>query len=215
MRRQGKADLIHRTAEEKWQAVIGSIADLRQRGRPVLVGTRTVEASEHLSRLLMQAGFPHQVLNARQDREEAAIVARAAEPGRITVATNMAGRGTDIRVTAEVAARGGLHVIATERHEAHRIDRQLFGRCGRQGDPGTYQAIISLDDQLITDHTGSMWRWLVGRTGRRGCVPNWLGKLLFRVAQNRADRLYAGMRVAVLKTDEQLDSTLAFAGRSE
>lgn len=118
---------------DKWQAVVRSVAEMTQRGRPVLVGTRTVAASEHLSRLLESAGLEHQVLNARQDQDEAAVISRAAEPGRITVATNMAGRGTDIRLDPDVVARGGLHVIATERHDSGRIDRQLFGRCGRQG----------------------------------------------------------------------------------
>ena len=215
-RRRESPDQIYVGAERKWQVVVEAILKQRQRGRPVLIGTRTVEASEHLSRLLADAGLPHQVLNARQDREEAAIVARAGEVARITVATNMAGRGTDIRLAAEVAERGGLHVIATERHDAHRIDRQLFGRCGRQGDQGTCQAILSLDDQLIMDHTGRIWRWLAGITGgRKQRVTQWVGRLLFRMAQNRAERLHASLRRAVLKSDEQLDSTLAFAGRSE
>jgi preprotein translocase subunit SecA len=215
-KRQERPDQIYATAEQKWRAVMESVVDVQQQGRPVIVGTRTVEASEHLSRLLTCAGLSHRVLNARQDREEAAIIAHAAEPGCITVATNMAGRGTDIRLTSEVAERGGLHVIATERHDAHRVDRQLFGRCGRQGDQGTCEAIVSLEDQLITDHAGRFWPWFVRKACCRGHrVTRWTGRLLFRMAQKRAERLHASIRRSVLKSDEQLDSTLAFAGRSE
>ena len=186
IRRRGLADQIYVGAEEKWRAIVRTIVEVQRQGRPVLVGTRTVAASEHLSGLLAQAGLSHRVLNARQDREEAAIIAEAREPGRITVATNMAGRGTDIHLPQGVAKRGGLHVIATERHDAGRIDRQLFGRCGRQGDQGTHQAIVSLEDQLMTDHTGRPWRRVIAMTGRRrGRIPNGLGRWMFRVAQRR------------------------------
>src|SRR5262249_20294699 len=136
LQRQQQGTRVYPAATVKWDAVVTRIAHLHQRGRPVLVGTRSVVASEHLSRLLGLAGVSHPVLNAPQDREEAEIVAHAGEWGRITVATNMAGRGTDILLAPGVVDRGGLHVIATEGHEARRIDRQLFGRCGRQGDPG-------------------------------------------------------------------------------
>ena len=216
LRRRRIVDQVYVRADDKWQAVVRSIADMTQQGRPVLVGTRTVAASEHLSRLLGGAGLEHQVLNARQDRDEAAVISRAAESGRITVATNMAGRGTDIRLDPDVVARGGLHVIATERHDSGRIDRQLFGRCGRQGDPGTYQTILSLDDQLFVDHGGSVGRRLRGMLGCLGArIPQWLGNFFCWRAQQRAERLQARMRRAVMKMDEQLDSTLAFTGRSE
>jgi len=115
-----------------------------------------------------------------------------------------------------VAERGGLHVIATERHDAGRIDRQLFGRCGRQGDPGTYQTILSLEDPLVIDHAGQVRRRVVTMIGRLGeRIPNWLGGIVFHMAQKRAERLHARMRRALLKMDEQLDTTLAFTGRSE
>ena len=104
--------------------------------------------------------LPHRVLKARQEEEEAAIIAQAGEGGRITVATNMAGRGTDIKLAAGVAELGGLHVIATERHDARRIDRQLFGRCGRQGDPGSAEAIVCLEDEIIEVYIGKLRRWL-------------------------------------------------------
>src|SRR5262249_3997301 len=143
-------DYVCETTAAKWQAVLARAIELHSEDRPILIGTRSVAASDHLSRLLTGAGITHRVLNARQDQEEAAIIAQAGEPGKITVATNMAGRGTDIRLAPGVAERGGLHVIGTERHEARRIDRQLFGRCGRQGDPGSYEMIVSLEDELFT-----------------------------------------------------------------
>ncbi len=196
--------------------VVKRIAALHRRGRPVLVGTRSVAASEHLSELLAAVELPHRVLNARQDKEEADIVARAGELGRITVATNMAGRGTDIRLASGVVERGGLHVIATERHEAGRIDRQLFGRCGRQGDPGSHEAFVSLEDEIVVVYAGRIARWLArvatwmpGRTGDRVAV------LVARRAQRAAERLHSRIRRDLLKHDEQLETALAFAGRPE
>jgi len=153
------------------------------------------------------------VLNARQDREEAEIVAEAGRPGRITVATNMAGRGTDIKLAPTVAENGGLHVIATERHDARRIDRQLYGRCGRQGDPGTYQALISLEDELLTAHVGVLARFACSVL--LACRIAWPSRLLFRWAQRSAERMHARMRQAVLKADELSETTLAFAGKLE
>ncbi|WP_447979414.1 preprotein translocase subunit SecA [Candidatus Nitrospira bockiana] len=216
LRRRGLPETIHATEARKWTAVVEAVRAAHEGGRAVLVGTRTVGASERLSRLLAEAGLPHAVLNARQDREEATVIAKAAEPGRITVATNMAGRGTDIRLSPAVAAAGGLHVIATERHESGRIDRQLFGRCGRQGDPGTFQAILSLEDELIAVFCApwlvrALSRWTAGDVP----VPRWIGRRLFGYAQRRAERRHARMRRDVLKMDEQIDSALAFAGRGE
>jgi preprotein translocase subunit SecA len=210
-------DHIYPTAGERWKSVVDRISEMHGRGRPVLVGTRSVEASEHLSQLLMDNSLPHKVLNARQDREEAEIIAGAGEQARVTVATNMAGRGTDIRLASGVAELGGLHVIATERHEARRIDRQLFGRCGRQGDPGTSEAIISLEDELATVYVNKPLQWLVNVILKK---PNrlfgrWMGKILFRRAQRKADRLHARMRHDLLKMDEQLGDALAFSGRPE
>lgn len=205
------------TAGEKWDAVTATIREMQRRGRPVLVGTRSVAASEHLSGLLAAAGLDHRVLNARQDAEEAEIVAEAGELGRITVATNMAGRGTDIRLAPGVAEAGGLHVIATERHEAGRIDRQLFGRCGRQGDPGSCEAVLSLEDELVVVYVPRVLRWAAAALlrvplpagGRLICVP------LFAYAQGAAERLHARMRRNLLKTDVQMEDALAFSGRLE
>ncbi len=216
LKRRRAHDRVYATADAKWRAVVGRITAVHRAGRPVLVGTRSVAASEHLSELLEAAALPHRVLNARQDQEEADIIARAGEPGRITVATNMAGRGTDIRLAPGVAERGGLHVIATERHEAGRIDRQLFGRCGRQGDPGSYEALVSLEDEIVVVHTSRIGRALArlairipGRSGVR------FASLVVRRAQRAAERLHSGIRRDLLKYDEQLETALAFAGRPE
>lgn len=208
-------DSVYLTRDARWEAVVARIVRLNQASRPVLVGTRSVAASEHLSQLLTAAGLPHRVLNARQDKEEAEIIAQAGQPRQITVATNMAGRGTDIRLGPGVAELGGLHVIATERHEARRIDRQLFGRGGRQGDPGSYEAIVSLQDEIVKVH-GGLWRRLAIALGRvHGSVPRWIGGLAFAWAQARAQRLYGRVRRDLLKMDEHLESALAFSGRPE
>jgi preprotein translocase subunit SecA len=214
--RRGSGNRVYPTAVAKWDAIVARIAHLHHHRRPVLVGTRSVAASEHLSRILTSAGLPHQVLNARQDREEAETIAGAGEPERITVATNMAGRGTDIRLSPGVAELGGLHVLATERHDARRIDRQLFGRGGRQGDPGSFEAIVSLEDELIEVHGGGVWKWLAHAIARPGRpVLAWLGALAFRRAQRAAERLHSRMRRDLLKLDEHLESALAFSGRTE
>lgn len=216
LRRCAYGDRVYSTLAAKWEAVVDRIMEVHASGRPVLVGTRSVGTSEDLSRRLTAAGLPHQVLNARQDREEAEIIAQAGQPGRITVATNMAGRGTDIRLAAGIAEVGGLHVIATERHEARRIDRQLFGRCGRQGDPGSYEVMVSMEDELIKAHGGRGWRWLATSFQPPDRpVPGWIGRLACWWAQRKAEGLYARVRRDLLKHDEHLASALAFSGRSE
>ncbi|MCG6945017.1 MAG: prepilin peptidase, partial [Deltaproteobacteria bacterium] len=217
LKREYLPDRVYVAAEQKWEAVVRKIADLHDSGRPVLVGTRSVEASEHLSRLLFDAGLEHKVLNARQDEEEAEIVALAGQRARITVATNMAGRGTDIALDSGVAELGGLHVIATERHEARRIDRQLFGRCGRQGDPGSCEAMVSLEDELATVYVIRPLLWLAnGALKRSGDTRgHWVGKLLFGSSQRSAERLHGRMRRELLKMDEYLGDALAFSGRPE
>ncbi|HYF66483.1 MAG TPA: preprotein translocase subunit SecA, partial [Ohtaekwangia sp.] len=142
-------DLVYKTMREKFNAVIEEIVKLTEKGRPVLVGTTSVEISELISRLLQLRKIKHQVLNAKQHQREAEIVAEAGKPGTVTIATNMAGRGTDIKLTPESRAAGGLAIIGTERHESRRVDRQLRGRSGRQGDPGTSQFYVSLEDSLM------------------------------------------------------------------
>lgn len=148
--RKDWSDRIYRTEQEKFDAVVREIKAAHEKRQPVLVGTISIDVSEQLSRMLQDAKIPHQVLNAKFDKEEADIVAKAGEPGMVTIATNMAGRGTDIKVPEESKAAGGLKVIGTERHESKRIDDQLRGRAGRQGDPGESQFFVSLEDDLIT-----------------------------------------------------------------
>ena len=215
-RRRVAAPSITVGSDEKWRRVVERIAEVHAQGRPVLVGTRSVGASEQLSERLTRAGLAHRVLNARRDRDEAEIVAQAGVRGRITVATNMAGRGTDIKLGADVTPLGGLHVIATERHEARRIDRQLFGRCARQGDPGSFEEIVSLEDQLVAIYLPE-WlrtpaRWLASMGGRGG---KRLALVLVTMAQRKAQRRGARMRVQMQKMDEYLGNVLAFTGRLE
>jgi preprotein translocase subunit SecA len=147
--RKDHNDRIYKTRREKYNAVINEIRDCHTREQPVLVGTVSVEASELLSRMLKREKIPHNVLNAKFHMQEAEIVSRAGQPGTVTISTNMAGRGTDIKLGARVADRGGLYVIGTERHEARRIDRQLRGRCARQGDPGSSRFYVSFEDDLM------------------------------------------------------------------
>lgn len=151
-RRQLLSPRVFTTRAAKWAAVAESLPPLLDSGRAVLIGTPSVAASEGLSDLLRARGIAHQVLNARFDRAEAEIIARAGQPRQVTIATNMAGRGTDIALEASVAAAGGLHVIATEMHSSARIDRQLIGRSARQGDPGSCQLFLSLEDELLNVH---------------------------------------------------------------
>ncbi len=203
---------VFSTEQAKWDALVADVERMHQTGRPVLIGTRSVRISEHLSEMLTARNLEHQVLNAVRHAEEAQIVAAAGQPGRITVATNMAGRGTDIKLGRGVADLGGLHVITSERHDAGRIDRQLFGRCARQGDPGSAQAYVSLDDELVgrhAPHRSAMLRRRVGAEGRE--IANRHARL-FRRAQQRAERLALTQRKQVLKTDEWLDEYLGFAG---
>ena len=149
MIRDDHADLIYKTEDAKFKAVADEIQDVASKGRPVLVGTVSVEKSERLARLLEKRGVAHEVLNAKQHEREALIVANAGQPGAVTIATNMAGRGTDIVLGPGVADGGGLHIVGTERHESRRIDNQLRGRAGRQGDPGSSRFFLALDDDLM------------------------------------------------------------------
>ncbi|MGB1216330.1 MAG: preprotein translocase subunit SecA [Saprospiraceae bacterium] len=149
IQRDDREDMVFRTEREKLNAVIDEVVNLSNAGRPVLVGTTTVEISEKLSRLLQMRGIKHNTLNAKQHEREATVVAEAGKAGNVTIATNMAGRGTDIKISDEVKAAGGLAIIGTERHDSRRVDRQLRGRAGRQGDPGSSQFYVSLDDKLM------------------------------------------------------------------
>lgn len=194
----------------KWQAVAAEAARLQRKNAPVLIGTRSLEASERLSAVLKQCALPHRVLNARQDAEEADIVAEAGLPGMITVATNMAGRGTDIHLGSGVVEAGGLNVILTEYHDSPRIDRQLIGRCARQGDPGRAVAIVAFDDALFREHGGGLYTLL--KQLPRHTLPPWLLGLLRQRCQQAAERIHGRERRDTLKQDRDLDSLLAFAG---
>ncbi|MFK7776735.1 MAG: hypothetical protein QM501_01270, partial [Gimesia sp.] len=153
-KRQLLGEQVFLTAEEKWDAIVEEAAAMYRLGRPVLIGTRSVNLSNLLSARLLQAGLEHEVLHALNHENEAAIIKQAGESGRITVATNMAGRGTDILLGKGVAEQGGLHVICTELHESARIDRQLTGRSARQGDPGSAHIFLSLEDEVLTTGLG-------------------------------------------------------------
>jgi preprotein translocase subunit SecA len=216
VQRRNLGEDLYPTVDAKWAAVTEAVRVCHATERPVLVGTRSVAASEHLSTLLSAAGLPHEVINARQNEREAEIVAHAGEPGRITVATNMAGRGTDIPLTDASRAAGGLHVIAAERNESGRIDRQLFGRAARQGDPGSFQVVCALEDELCQTHL-PVWLQRVLRRSRESArpLPPMLGRALIRSAQARAARLSRHERNDLLRLDQHLADTLAFAGRSE
>ena len=211
--RQVLRDRVHATEDAKWAAIVEEIRRVHATGRPILVGTRSVRASEHLAQLLWAVGLEPAVLNAVRHAEEAQVVAGAGQEGRITVATNMAGRGTDIKLGRGIAERGGLCVIATERHEAGRIDRQLFGRCARQGDPGTAQALVSLEDELVRRHSPHLSASLRGRFGKTDReISGPLTRRIFDMAQRRAERMALSQRKGVLKADDWLDEYLGFAG---
>jgi preprotein translocase subunit SecA len=186
--RQGLPQRVYGTGQAKWGAIVEEVRQLHAVGRPVLIGTRSIDKSEHLSVLLSAAGITHQVLNARHLAAEAKIVAQAGQRGNVTVATNMAGRGTDIVLGQGVAELGGLHVIATELHEAARIDRQLIGRCARQGDPGTYRQYMALDDDILREAFGPKRAAAWAAKGARHAGPLSGYGRLFRKAQRILER---------------------------
>jgi preprotein translocase subunit SecA len=216
VQRRDLGERVYASEREKWNAIARRVRELHLQGRPVLVGTRSLAASELLSAILTTHGVSHRLLNARQDKEEAEVVAQAGQKGRVTVATNMAGRGTDIALGKGVVELGGLHVIASELHESRRIDRQLFGRGARQGDPGSFEAIVSAEDELLRSYLGPAARWA---TRHRGIASRRLGqallRTLLRTAQQRAEYSHARLRKDLLRIDEQRGDMLAFSGRGE
>lgn len=196
----------------RWSAVAERAQQLAAAGRAVLIGTRSVQASERLASEFTGRNLSHTVLNARHDKDEAEIVALAGQPGRITIATNMAGRGTDIKLDAQVREKGGLHVILTEFNETGRIDRQLFGRCARQGDPGTIEAVVSLEDELFRRYAPRLTRLLARVYGNSARVPRPLAALLVRIGQRAASALNLRARMATLREDRKLQRLLSFSG---
>jgi preprotein translocase subunit SecA len=197
----------------KYLAIAEDVHRVHQSGRPVLIGTRNVAASERVAELLEQRGLECSLLNAVRLQEEASIIALAGQKNQITIATNMAGRGTDIKLGSGVAGVGGLHVIASERHESGRVDRQLFGRAGRQGDPGSAQAFVSVEDELLRRYVHPAFhRQVSAMVNRR--LPAWqpAANAMFAIAQRNAQKIAYKQRKAVLKMDDWLDEALSFAG---
>ena len=203
-------DRVFASTAEKWKAVLADIERVHQTGRPILVGTSGIRECEHLSRLLSAIGLSHRLLNAKRQKTEARVIAEAGKIGQITVATNMAGRGTDIALGAGVSELGGLHVIATERFDARRIDRQLFGRCARQGDPGSAQAFISLEDELLAKHGAktAAIKWFC--PARKNELPSAVWRFLIGALQRRAEQVAYRMRKDVLAADSWLEQHLGF-----
>lgn len=205
-----------RTQAEKWALVAAEVERVRREEgeRPILVGTRSVADSESVAACLAARGVPHCVLNARQDSEETEIIAAAGELGAVTVATNMAGRGTDVELTQAARAAGGLHVILTAFHETARIDRQLYGRAGRQGDPGSSQAITALDDELYR-YFGGRAAATLASSAREFPVLDGPAEWLRKWAQGAADHRHAATRRMTELSEERLSESLAFAGRAD
>lgn len=206
--RDDKQDLVYKTQKEKFNAVIEEINTLVNAGRPVLVGTTTVEISELLSRMLKMRNIPHNVLNAKHHQRESEIVAEAGQPGKVTIATNMAGRGTDIKLSPEVIAAGGLAIIGTERHDSRRVDRQLRGRAGRQGDPGSSQFFVSLEDGLMRKFGSERIAKVMDRFGyKEGEViqHNMISKSIER-AQKKVEENAFGVRKRLLEYDDVMNA---------
>jgi len=205
--RDDKDDLIYKTEREKFNAVVEDIVQLTGQGRPVLVGTTSVDISEKLSRFLNMKGIKHNVLNAKQHQREADIVAEAGRPGNVTIATNMAGRGTDIKLTDEVKEAGGLAIIATERHDSRRVDRQLRGRSGRQGDPGSSQFYVSLDDNLMRLFQSEKIAALMDRMGHKEGEVIQAGMVTKSIerAQKKVEENNFGIRKRLLDYDDVMN----------
>lgn len=208
IQRIDKDDLIYRSIREKFNAVIEDVVELSKAGRPVLIGTTSVENSELLSRMLKMRGIHHNVLNAKLHKKEAEIVAEAGKPGIVTIATNMAGRGTDIKLTEEVKAAGGLAIIGTERHDSRRVDRQLRGRAGRQGDVGSSQFYVSLEDNLMRLFGSEKVAKIMDGMGlKEGEViqHSWMTKSIER-AQKRVEENNFGVRKRLLEYDDVMNA---------
>jgi preprotein translocase subunit SecA len=205
--RDDKEDLVFKTAKEKFNAAIEEIVNLSNAGRPVLVGTTSVDISEKLSRMLSMRGIDHNVLNAKQHQREAEIVAEAGKPGKVTIATNMAGRGTDIKINDQVKKAGGLAIIGTERHDSRRVDRQLRGRAGRQGDPGTSQFYVSLEDNLMRLFQSERIAGLMDRMGHKEgeVIQHSMVTKSIERAQKKVEENNFGIRKRLLEYDDVMN----------
>lgn len=218
-RRENRGTVVLATAEQKWLAVVAHAQVESAKGRPVLIGTDTVADSDAVSRALTAAGLIHKVLNARQDEaqgeQEQAVIAEAGWPGHITVATHMAGRGTDVHLSDEAIAHGGLHVINTNLNRSGRIDRQLMGRCARQGLPGSCETILSWADGCWREQAASGWLGLAVLGARKGLGGQWLTAWVCRQTQRVAEARSGRRRWAMLQGDIQMARQLAMAGRED
>ncbi|MCF6294141.1 MAG: preprotein translocase subunit SecA [Flavobacteriaceae bacterium] len=206
--RDDRQDLVYKTKREKYNAVIDEVTELSQAGRPILIGTTSVEISELLGKMLSIRKVPHNVLNAKLHKKEADIVAEAGQPGQVTIATNMAGRGTDIKLSDEVKAAGGLAIVGTERHDSRRVDRQLRGRAGRQGDPGSSQFYVSLEDNLMRLFGSERIAKMMDRMGlKEGEViqHSMISKSIER-AQKKVEENNFGVRKRLLEYDDVMNA---------
>jgi preprotein translocase subunit SecA len=200
-------DVIYKTKAAKYRAVVKEIVELHKEGRPVLVGTTSITQSEDLSALLKKQGIPHNVLNAKYHEKEAMIVADAGQPGQVTIATNMAGRGTDIVLGEGVAEKGGLHILGTERHESRRIDNQLRGRCARQGDPGSSRFYLSLEDDLMRLFGSDKIKGMMDKLGMEEDEPieNKIVTSSIENAQKKVEERNFNIRKMVLEYDDVMN----------
>ena len=215
-KRKMQPEKVFKNSKQKWDAFIDKIRNLHQKGQPILIGTNTVAESKKISDILTKVKLSHQVLNAQQDQQEADIIAKAGQLNSITVATNMAGRGTDISLGQGVKEIGGLHVIATTRNDARRIDRQLYGRCARQGDPGSAEAFMSLQDEnLVAFYPTAILNFIAIFCNNNKALPNWLGKIILTLPQKWTEYQHYKIRCMLIKQDKQQAKTLSFTGRME
>lgn len=202
-RRERLPDRVYGTMLAKFEAIVEEVQHYHQQGRPVLIGTRSIDKSLILAKMLRDVGIPADVLNANEVEREAEIVAEAGKRGRVTVATNMAGRGTDVKLEQAVKDIGGMHVICTELHDAARIDRQLIGRCGRQGDPGSYRQYLSLDDDILRTGYGNQRADQLAQKGKVGPGPYHQLSGLLRKAQRRVERKHFRDRMMLLHHERE------------
>ncbi len=207
---------VYRDNQIRDQVLISRINALLEQNRAVLIGTCSVEESEYISEILHENEISHRVLNAKQDEQEAEIISQAGQPNAITVATNMAGRGTDIALDAAVSGSGGLHVIALSRNQSRRVDRQLYGRCARQGDPGSAEAILSLQDTALEEfYSSAMLSVMAKMSPGNKAIPKLISRLILWLPQQHNERRQRTVRKQLMKQDKRLKRTLAFSGKFE
>ncbi len=210
------AERVYPSENQKKKLLAERIRQLYQQQKPVLIGTCSVQESEQISLWLQQAQIPHRLLNARQDQHEAEIIAQAGQPGAVTIATNMAGRGTDIALDPTVIEKGGLHVIALSRNDSRRIDRQLYGRCARQGDPGSAEAILSLEDPaLVQFYPSAILKILTKLTVGDRPLAAFISKFILYLPQQHNEKQQRRIRKQLMKQDKHLQRVLAFSGKFE